>query len=218
MTLLDWLIIAFILLFIVIGYKRTLKGELVPLLAVLFGVYIAVKTIGPMNPAFAFISSSKWMTVLGFTLILAVIYVGVTFIGAFFKDYLKVNKSPSRLSQISGGLIGFIRGFSLVGTLLLLILFVKFPFGAIDYMESTLAFPSLSRYGKTLNLFSDKERSFDFDIYHQSRGDLKVSKDLMEKMTKELEEKFSESLGKALNLTNKDLTNKLDKGDKTKGP
>ncbi len=218
MNLLDWLITAFILLFIVIGYKRTLKGELVPLLAVLFGIYTAVKTIGTMNPAFAFISSSKWMTVLGFTLILAVVYVGVTFIGAFFKDYLKVNRSPSRLSQISGGLIGFIRGFFLLGTLLLLILFMRFPFGGIDYMESSLAFPSLSRYGKTLDLFSDKERSFDFDIYHQSTGDLNMSKDLMEKLTKDIEEKFSKSLGRALNLTSKDLINKLDKGDKTKSP
>ncbi|GMT50249.1 MAG: hypothetical protein IEMM0008_1788 [bacterium] len=215
MNLLDWLILAFILLFVVVGYKRTLKREFVPLLAVLFGIYAAIKLIGPMNPAFTFISSSKWLTVLGFILIFIVVYAGVTFLGAFFKTYLKASKLPSRLGQISGGLIGFIRGFLMVGTLLLLILYVKFPFGVMDYVKSTLAFPGLSGYGKTLDLFSDGGESFDFAIYHRSRGDLNVSKDLTEKMTKDMGEKFSESLGKALNLTKKDLTNELDKGDKT---
>ncbi len=78
-----------------------------------------------------------------FVLILIFFYLAFRLLGMLFNKALSLS-SLGRIDQVGGGLVGFIRGWVLVGFVLFLLFYLPFPQRFYDSIENSFFAPALT--------------------------------------------------------------------------
>jgi len=122
MNFLDFLIFAFVALFMIQGFRKGFIISLATFIALALGIYIAVHfsnlldslLLENINP------SRTWLPILSFTFTFLLVVIGVVLIAKVMEKIVDVI-GIGFLNQLGGALLGFIKGVLLVSILLFIL-------------------------------------------------------------------------------------------------
>ncbi|MGH8005106.1 MAG: CvpA family protein [Limisphaerales bacterium] len=145
MNWLDFVLLALLVGSIALGVKRGLIREVMGFIGLIIGVVIAINKVDAVT---AWVlshmkASPVVVSFVSFVLILAFFYVAFRLIGMLFNKALSLS-SLGRIDQVGGGLVGFIRGWVLVGFVLFLLFYLPFPQRFYDSIENSFFAPALT--------------------------------------------------------------------------
>lgn len=122
MTTTDIVILILLLWGAINGFIKGFVVQILTLLALVFGVWIAVKLHGPMG-----ILLAKWlsvgeriMTILSFSLVFILVLVGIYFLGKLI-THLMGKSTLGRLNRIGGVLFGILKMAFIISVVLFIV-------------------------------------------------------------------------------------------------
>lgn len=145
MNWLDFVLLALLIGSIALGVKRGVIREVMGFIGLIIGVVVAINKVDAVT---AWVlshmkASPVAVSFISFVLILAAFYFAFRLLGMLFNKALSIS-SLGRIDQVGGGLIGFIRGWVLVGFVLFLLFYLPFPQRFYDSIESSFFAPALT--------------------------------------------------------------------------
>ena len=145
MNWLDFVLLALLVGSIALGVKRGLIREVMGFIGLVIGVVVAINKVDAVT---AWVlshmkASPVAVSFISFVLILAAFYFAFRLLGVLFNKALSIS-SLGRIDQVGGGLIGFIRGWVLVGFVLFLLFYLPFPQRFYDSIENSFFAPALT--------------------------------------------------------------------------
>lgn len=145
MNWLDFVLLALLVGSIALGVKRGFIREVMGFIGLIIGVVIAINKVDAVT---AWVlshmkASPVVVSFISFVLILAFFYISFRLLGMLFNKALSLS-SLGRIDQVGGGLVGFIRGWVLVGFVLFLLFYLPFPQRFYDSIENSFFAPALT--------------------------------------------------------------------------
>lgn len=145
MNWLDFVLLALLVGSIALGVKRGLIREVMGFVGLIIGVVIAINKVDAVT---AWVlshmkASPVVVSFVSFVLILVFFYFAFRLLGMLFNKALSLS-SLGRIDQVGGGLVGFIRGWVLVGFVLFLLFYLPFPQRFYDSIENSFFAPALT--------------------------------------------------------------------------
>lgn len=145
MNWLDFVLLALLIGSIALGVKRGLIREVMGFIGLVIGVVIAINKVDAVT---AWVlshmkASPVAVSFVSFVLILAFFYVAFRFLGMLFKKAISLS-SLGKIDQVGGGVVGFVRGWVLVGFVLFLLFYLPFPQRFYDSIENSFFAPALT--------------------------------------------------------------------------
>ncbi|MBD3333001.1 hypothetical protein GF356_09120 [candidate division GN15 bacterium] len=154
MNWVDAVLLVLLLLSVIVGAKKGLVRELTAFIVVFAAAIISINYIdhfavwvhnqlggSPLISAF-----------LSFVILLAGAYAAFKLIGMLFYKVAQVKSQPQRRDQMGGALVGFLRGWLVVGYLTFLVFLLPMPQGFYTAFESSFFGPTIA---KTLPIIYD---------------------------------------------------------------
>ncbi|MCI0404674.1 MAG: CvpA family protein [candidate division Zixibacteria bacterium] len=145
MNWLDFVLLALLVGSIALGVKRGLIREVMGFIGLIIGVVIAINKVDVVTAwVLAHMKASPVVvSFISFVLILVFFYLAFRLLGMLFSKALSLS-SLGRIDQVGGGLVGFIRGWVLVGFVLFLLFYLPFPQRFYDSIENSFFAPALT--------------------------------------------------------------------------
>ncbi len=136
MNIVDFVILGVLVIFAYKSYRKGFTGEIFSLLAILLALFVASKLYTPLSAYLLSISESKTLSdVISFAILFIVVNFAVNRLGEWFK-YLLDRLYLDWLNSLLGGVVGFAKGFLLVGVILLILQYLSFPFANKQFNKS----------------------------------------------------------------------------------
>jgi len=145
MNWLDFVLLALLVGSIALGVKRGLIREVMGFIGLIIGVVVAINKVDAIT---AWVlshmkASPVVVSFISFVLILAVFYMAFRLLGMLFNKVASLS-GLGKIDQIGGGLVGFVRGWVLVGFVLFLLFYLPFPQGFYRSIENSFFAPALT--------------------------------------------------------------------------
>ncbi len=163
MNLVDITIIGVVVLIALWGVRNGFKDEVPSFIAFILSLFGSIFLAGKVSGIFSFIGSKILIAIVSFLVLLLVLYFVVRLILAFLIKGVESRSKISLTSRIGGGVIGALKGYLLVGILLMFMVYSQKPFGIKDYMGSKLTLPVLSSHVKIILLISPSDKNISLD-------------------------------------------------------
>jgi membrane protein required for colicin V production len=153
MNFLDILICVFVLVFVILGYRKGIIISLATIAALILGVYLAVNFSNFMDQWLldTFKPSRSWLPILSFTITFLLVVAGVLLVAKLTEKIVDV-VGMGFLNHIGGAILGFAKGVILCS----IILFIVVSFdpkekgitkedkkGSITYRTVSPVFPAI---------------------------------------------------------------------------
>ena len=122
MNFLDLLISVFVIVFIILGYRKGFIISLATFAALILGVYLAVHFSNFMDKFLLenFKPSRSWLPILSFTITFLLVVIGVLLIAKLMEKIVDVI-GMSFLNHLCGAILGFVKGVILCSIILFII-------------------------------------------------------------------------------------------------
>ncbi len=150
MNIVDFVILGVLAIFIYKSYRKGFTGEIFSLMAILLALFVAFKLYTPLSVYLLGISESKTISeVISFAILFIAVNFAVNRLGEWLQ-YLLDRLYLNWLNSLLGGVVGFTKGFLLVGVILFILQY--FPFASKQFSNSlisphvSLAFKRVFKY------------------------------------------------------------------------
>jgi len=122
MNFLDLLIIVFVLVFVILGYRKGFIISLATIAALILGIYLAVNFSNFMDKFLLeyFKPSKTWLPILSFTITFLLVVIGVLIIARLMEKAVDV-VGMGFFNHLGGAILGFIKGIVLCSIILFII-------------------------------------------------------------------------------------------------
>jgi len=122
MVFIDILIIVFILVFVILGYRKGFIISLATIAALILGIYLAVNFSNFMDRFLIeyFKPSRSWLPVLSFTITFLLVVAGVLVIARLMEKVVDV-VGMGFFNHLGGAIIGLVKGIVLCSIILFII-------------------------------------------------------------------------------------------------
>ncbi|GMT49862.1 MAG: hypothetical protein IEMM0008_1401 [bacterium] len=126
MNIVDFVILGVLIIFTYKSYRRGFTGEIFSLVAILLALFVAFKLYTPLSVYLSGISESKTISeVISFAILFIAVNFAVNRLGEWLQ-YLLDRLYLNWLDSLLGGVVGFTKGFLLVGVTLLILQYLPF--------------------------------------------------------------------------------------------
>ena len=145
MNWLDFVLLALLVGSIALGVKRGLIREVMGFIGLLIGVVIAINKVDAVT---AWVlshmkASPVVVSFISFVLILVFFYLAFRLLGMLFNRVASLS-GLGKVDQVGGALIGFVRGWVLVGFVLFLLFYLPLPQGLYQSIENSFFAPAMT--------------------------------------------------------------------------
>ena len=148
MNIIDIAILVVLLIFIMKDFRKGFTEVVFSLLALIAGLYLATKFYQTVSPYFRKITDSQQLSdILAFIVLFVAINFAINKIGVLFKELLE-KLYLGWVNKTLGGGIGFVKGFLLAGTILMIVSYLSIPGINKEMGKSKISPHLLSMYGK----------------------------------------------------------------------
>jgi len=122
MNFLDLLILVFIIVFVILGYRKGFIISLATIVALILGVYLAVHFSNFMDKILLenFKPSRSWLPILSFTITFLLVVIGVMIIAKLMEKIIDI-VGMGFFNHLGGAILGFAKGVILCSIILFII-------------------------------------------------------------------------------------------------